>query len=492
MRKSCPFPVLFLSILLLLGQPSEAERYKPGDWVSYTNFRFVTSIAQGDRYVYFGTTGGVMRYDYWRDLWETPLTTSSGLLDNYVLDAAVDEIYHEVFFKTRSGICHYDPVLESWISGGRFPSNFSDPDFQYPDLSPDFGLNFYREEWGAHLTDSYLRRYPLTAHLSDKWGNLWVGTAGLGAGRATLRTGRLKMLQFGLMERNVAAIILDDQHIWMGGVNMWDGPTGITRVHRNLQTWDYFEARYLDGLRSDDATSFAANGHKVWMGTLYGLSIYDKKMESWQTLTSFDGLADDWVTDVVLDGGIVWVGTSFGASSVDARGDSVVAAEVPLIGRQRIYDIETDDEFVWFGADHGVYALDKVQNRWIKFTSPNGTINGTVTAISSFEDEIWFGTPLGLTLYQRSRETWRWFSSHHQLAVGNIICLKAGPKAVWAGTDSGLWKFTRRTGLWRSFTAQDGLLENVVQAIFLDGAYIWLGTAQGVTRFYWDNPMRID
>ncbi len=485
--------VLFLGLCgLLTGRPAEAARYEPEDWVSYSVFRYVTSIAMDDRCIYFGTTGGVMRYDHWRDVWETPLTTSSGMLDNYVLDMAVDETYHEILFKTRRGYCRYDPVLENWRIGGYFPSSPADANYQYPDLFPDFGFDFYREQWGAYLTDSYLRRYPLTAHLTDAWENLWIGTAGLGAGKASLRTGRLKMFRYGLMERNVTAMAIDGQHIWMGGVNMWDGPTSITRVEGDLQTWDHFEARYLNGLRSDDVTSFAAGEKKVWVGTLYGLSRYDKERREWRTLTSFDGLADDWVTDVVLDSGIVWVGTSYGASMVDARGDTVLVAEVPKIGRQKIYDIEADGEFVWFGAENGVYALDKSMNLWMKFTSPDGTINGTVTAISSFEDEIWFGTPIGITVYQRSRGKWRWYSSHHQLTAGHILCMKAGKEAVWAGTESGLWKFRRQTGLWRSFTTEDGLLNNVIQAILLDGSHIWLGTPEGVTRFYWKDPMRID
>jgi ligand-binding sensor domain-containing protein len=405
---------------------------------------------------------------------------------------AVDETYGEITFKTRKGVCRFDPVLEDWKTGGSFPFPPSDPNYRYPDLLPDFELNFYRQEWGAYLTDSYLRRYPLTAHLDDQWENLWIGTAGLGAGRASLRTGRLRMLKFGLMEKNVTAMAFDGEHIWLGGVNMWDGPAGITYVDRDLQSWNYFEARYVDGLRSDDITAFAAEGRKVWVGTLYGLSIYNTEVETWRTITSMDGLADDWVTDVAVDDGMVWVGTSFGASMIDSRGDSVVVTEVPAIGRQRVYDIEADAEFIWFGAEHGVYARDKSQDLWVKFTSPDGTIDGTVTAISSFEKEIWFGTPLGLTVYERSRDRWRWFSNRHQLAAGNVLCIEAGEKAVWVGSDSGLWKFTRRTGLWRVFTTQDGLLADMVQAILLDGAHIWLGTPQGATRFYWDDPMRVD
>jgi len=479
-------------LCLMVDQASQALRYQLEDWVSYTNFRFVTSIAIDDRHIYFGTTGGVLRYDHWGDRWETPLTTSSGLLDNYVLDVAIDETSHEIFFNTRRGVCHYDPVLEDWRLGGSFPSIPPHSNYQYPNLLPDFGLNFYREEWGAYLTDFNQRRYPLTAHLADMWGNLWVGTAGLGAGKAVLRTGRLKMFKYGPIGKNVAALAFDSQGIWLGGVNMWDDPTGITHMNRDLQTWDYFEARFVDGLRSDDITSFAVGGHTVWVGTLYGLSCYDKEMTDWRTFTSFDGLADDWITDIVVDDGILWVGTSFGASMIDAQGDSLLLGEVPFIGRQRIYDVEADEEFVWFVTDHGVYALDKIMNRWVKLTSPDGTIDGTVTAISSFEDEIWFGTPLGLTVYQQAGEVWKWFSSRHQLSVGNILCLKAGKKAVWAGTEAGLWKYTRRTGQWRVFTTEDGLLDNLVQAILLDGDHIWLGTSEGVTRFYWNDPMRID
>ena len=485
----CPLVVL---VLIILNQPTEASRYEMGDWVSYANFRYVTSIAWGDRYIYFGTTGGVLRYDHWRDQWETPLTTSSGLVDNYVLEVAFDETFGQVFFKTRRGISRYDPVLEDWKISSHFPSIAPSHRYQYPDLLPDFGLNFYREEWGAYLTDSYLRRYPLTAHLTDSWGNLWIGTAGLGAGKAWLRTGRLKMFNYGLMEKNVAAMAFDDEDIWLGGVNMWDGPTGIVRVDREMQNWEYFEARYLNELRSDDVTSFAVGEKTIWVGTLYGLARYDKEREGWLTFTTFSGLADDWVTDVALDGDILWAGTSLGASMVDAQRDSVLVSEVPLIGRQKVYDIEVDADFVWFGAHEGVYALDKAMNLWMKFTSPDGTIDRTVTAISSFEDEIWFGTSMGITVYRKSTETWKWYSAHHHLGAGHIICLQAGKRAVWAGTPTGLWKLRRQTGLWRSFTIDDGLLDNVVQAILLDGDYIWLGSPEGLTRFYWNNPMRID
>jgi len=479
-------------VLSLWVSAARSRWYELEDWVSYGVFRYVTSMDMDDEYIYIGTTGGVMRYDRWKEEWDTPLTTSSGLPGNHVLDLVVDSEEHEIVFFTRRGASRFDPFLERFRMSGSLPPVRSPDGYHYPELFPDFELNYYRTNGGAYLTDPYLRRFSLTAHLTDDWDYLWVGTAGLGAGRARLRSGRLKMLPFGLMGRNVTALAFDGDQLWIGGISPWDEEAGITRAGRDLQTWDHFEARYLFGLDSDDVTAIAPGSTDVWVGTLYGLCRYDKDGENWSTLTTFQGLADDWVTDLVRDGDILWVGTSRGANMITLLGDSLAVAQVPLVGQQKIYDIEMGPEFVWFGAEEGVYALDRTLNRWLKFTSPDGTIERTVTAVSDDGDEVWFGTTVGLTRYDRSSRQWDWHPFGQQIQAGHIICLEAGPRAVWAGTENGLWKLRRQTGRWRVFTTEDGLLDNTVQSILVDGAYLWLGTPQGLTRFFWDNPLRID
>ena len=65
-------------------------------------------------------------------------------------------------------------------------------------------------------------------------------------------------------------------------------------------------------------------------------------------------------------------------------------------------------------------------------------------------------------------------------------------QSAWIATDEGILKFDRRRNTWRHFTTEDGLLDNTVQTILLDGDYVWLGTPQGATRFYWNDPYRID
>ena len=485
-----------LTVLGLIVGPwaptAQSRWYELDDWVSYGVFRTVTSMDRDDDRIYIGTTGGVLRYDHWKEEWDTPLTTSSGLPDNRVSDVVVDPENREVVFFTQRGSIRFDPFLERFRTGGDLPPIPPPEDFEYPELFPDFDLNFYRTDAGAYLTDSYLRSFPLTAHLADDWGYLWIGTSGLGTGRARLRSGRLKMLPFGLMGRNVSALAFDGDRLWIGGISPWEEEAGLTRASRDLQNWEYFEARFLFGMNSDDVTAIAPGSTAVWVGTLYGLCRYEKEGEDWTTLTTFQGLADDWVTDIALDGDVLWAGTSQGLTQYFLFEDSLAAAPVPLVGRQKIYDIEVGPEFTWFGTEEGVYALDRAANRWLKFTSPDGIIERTCTAITTYENEIWFGTTVGVTRYDRSSRQWEWHPFGEQIRAGHIICLAAGPKAVWAGTENGLWKYRRQTERWRAFTTEDGLPDNTVQAILLDGAYLWLGTPQGLTRFYWDNPLRID
>ena len=73
---------LLAAVVLIAGPWSPAAQarwYELEDWVSYGVFRHVTSMDRDDEYLYIGTTGGVMRYDHWKEQWDTPLTTSSGL-----------------------------------------------------------------------------------------------------------------------------------------------------------------------------------------------------------------------------------------------------------------------------------------------------------------------------------------------------------------------------------------------------------------------------
>ena len=68
-----------LIIFTLLASVNYTGNFEEGDWVTYVNFRFITSAATDQSIVYFGTTGGVIRYDKFTGEWLQPLTVTDGI-----------------------------------------------------------------------------------------------------------------------------------------------------------------------------------------------------------------------------------------------------------------------------------------------------------------------------------------------------------------------------------------------------------------------------
>src|SRR5512136_716223 len=101
--------ILFLTTTNLFGQRLY-RFYNPGDWVSYTETRYVTSIARGFNTVYFGTNGGILRYDIRFDKWLDPLTISDGMPDNRVRRLAVDRMTDELWADTPLGVGYFNPT----------------------------------------------------------------------------------------------------------------------------------------------------------------------------------------------------------------------------------------------------------------------------------------------------------------------------------------------------------------------------------------------
>ncbi len=486
-------PLLSLLCVILFSTPSLAKPpYRQGDWISYSDFRYVTSIALSPRYVYFGTTRGITRYNRYTESWEYPFTTSTGMLNGWVEDLAYDPSRGELWAKTRGGVCRYQPAFEDWIYGGSFPESLAHSHqgkFNPPYFFPPFGYNFFTE---GYIMNGHLREFPIRAWLKDNWDHLWLGTWGLNVGVGNYRTRQLKLFRYGLMGTNVEAILKDGDKLWFGGENDFGDFSGITVYDRRKGEWRYFESTYTDGLLSDQVTCFASSSTYVWVGTTQGLSQYNKFTEEWNSFTTFDGLPADEVTDLDLDDGSLWIGTSSGVARLSFPNDSTISLANVGLKLTRIYDVEVGEDLVWVGTEDGLYGWDKNRRKWVKFSSAKAPIVGEITAVSLWGDEVWLGTPHTISCFDKSTRKWRTINPPLYPGGEFILCLAASKNTVWAGTPAGALKYNRQDGSWKLYTTQDGLLDNLVQTLLIEGDYIWFGTRLGATRFYWNSPYRIN
>ncbi|MFQ6114384.1 MAG: two-component regulator propeller domain-containing protein [bacterium] len=527
--------------------------YEEGDWISYSVARFVTSIAVGQEYVYFGTLqSGIARYHQFQNRWDFPWTTSNGLADNEVWAVACDFDTGFLWCATHTAISYYHPTAHRWRNF--FKDEFGLPIFDEIEsigvgsdriwLETRAGRLFEANKYGGAILvantsfnnsvpgknikwfgkrarkiknypqffmgggflfnpqgiveDSHFRQAEVVAAVEDNWGNLWIGTWGLGAGRGDLHTQRLEMLGFGLCNPTINAIIFYDDMLWVGGAESYGPNHGITAWDLRGEVWRYFDQRDIIDLRSDKVHSITLDGDNLWFSTTHGLSRYSIKKGSWKTFDSFSGLSDNQVFDTAVDDSSIWVATANGIDRILRKSlskkDSLIVEDINP-GHLRtieVYDLELMENLLWAATNRGIYVYDTHKKEGGFSDEIGGPVNEVVTSISRYENEIWFGTLSGIEVYDIGKREWLGVPETQTSLRTPINKILASKEVVWAATNKGVMKFNRKSRTWRTFNTADGLIDNRVNALLLDGDYIWIGTDRGLTQFYWNDPHRVD
>ncbi|MCJ7812726.1 hypothetical protein MUP95_05325 [bacterium] len=534
--------ILFLTVQIVPAQerPDREIHYRYGDWISYPVMRFVTSIALGQQSIYFGTTGGISRYQFVKNLWDYPFTVSDGLENDAIRVVSYDFNTGILWCSTNAGLSYWISGVEEWrnisyeslgtgpvssigigdqytwiesseriYQGDRYGIHFSNAtieeaiedhvqwsghltngDEKYlPDLFAEDGYLFRSD---GYIIDSELRQFQIVETVQDEFNHLWLATWGLGGAAADVRTDYLTLLPYGLYSSDVRAMAWDGEKMWLGGHHLSEATGGITRWDVENDEWIYFEAEYLSQLRSDEVNAIAIDSSSVWFGTMDGLVRYDKKKDAWRSFSVYDALWDNRIYSIDLEDTVLWVGTELGINQISLPGMIVRQVRDERLIHRRIYQLEVDGHDVWAGTDRGIYRYTGEREEWVYVPGYPGMLVQNVTAISRFNHEVWFATDDGVQVFDKNNDQWIGFPADHFSIDRRINAIAADSTAVWVGTDNGVLKYNKAENRWRRFTTEDGLLDNSINWILLDGDYIWFGTNRGLTRFYWNAPYRND
>jgi hypothetical protein len=542
MRK-WPLVLAMLSAVRISAQfqiPDREIHYRPGDWVSYPVTRFVRSIDMDDRTVYAATTGGIARYDFYSREWLPPYTQSDGMAGGRADLVAYDWNTGFLWCATDKAVNIRLPGSEQWrqaafpaigirtvsalgigtefvwlADGDRLFKTGHNGDLflrgtdaeaeqdavrwkgrakQPPDeLMPQFFMDggFVFDRSGVVLAPD-LRRYALTDTKPDGFHTLWIGTEGLGMGRADLNTMRIERLPFGLYSPDVRSMAWDGDGLWIGGFHDPELEGGITHWDAQTGEWTYYEARLTPGMRSDQVTSIAPDTDCVWFGTPAGLARFDKKTKTWNGLGAHQNLWSDAVNILGLGDSTLWVGTEFGLNRIVLPDGIVEKVHDPLLDHRAVFDLEDDGGSLWIATDRGPVRLRRGRGPAEPLKGYAGMLVSEATAVSVWKNEVWFATDGGIEVLDTETGGWRGFPRAQYGLGGEVQVLLADSAVVWAGTDDGVVKYLKDENRWRVFKAEDGLPDNDVRWIVPDGDYVWFGTPAGLTRFYWNVPYRRD
>lgn len=525
--------------------------YEQGDWKSYSLARFITSIAVGETYVYFGTQhSGIARYHQFKNEWDFPWTTSNGLADNEVTAVAYDIDTGFIWCASRTAVSFYNPTSKVWQNSFKdeFGMPFSDEiesigigqnrvllesrarrlfeaskfggiintanrnnnsllkgirwfgrRAKKPSELPHFFMSAgYLFNPSGYIEDPSFRRAEISTVVEDDWGNVWLGTWGLGVGKGSIRAMRLEMLNFGLASASVNSIGFDDSVLWVGGTGNQNLNRGITSWDLRNENWRYYEQKNITDLLSDQINAITVDGKTIWFSTDYGLTRYSTKEQTWKTFDQFDGLTDNIVYDAVFNDSTIYVGTANGISRIAKASlteeDSVRIS--PLnpdnLTIVEVRDLELMENLLWAATYDGIYVYNTTKGEGGFSAEIGGPTSERINSISRYGNELWFGSFSGIDVYDAEKREWLGVPEGRSFPNKVIRRVLADDEVVWAASDNGVLKFDRETRSWRTFTVEDGLISNRVNAILRDGDYVWFGTDHGLTQFYWNDPSRID
>ena len=522
--------------------------------------------------VWFTTDYGVLRYDKMADTWQH-FTKENGLSTNDVSKIAVSEQSVWVIPMIGLELNHYSKatgtweVIEEeghreietikslgvdgpnvWFASGRGLTRYNGITGEWKNFGPRDGLAGRGAEW-ITVDDDFIwvarsewdrgSNRPLSRYdkKTKKWttfstndvlaartirriiateNDVWIlyrPWDDAGVTRYDRRTKEWTTIRSG---RGTLELAADDDYLWLAAPN-----EGLRRFHFASGTWTTFKD--IEGLLHNHVGEYglAVDEDYVWVGTLRGLSRYDKQKESWTPLTALPTLVGRTIRTVDTDERFVWVGTEEGMSRYDkalgtwknyrqeggSENIETHGGHWHRHGRKKrdclsdnvVSSIVTDEQYVWVGTRDGANRFDKIAMQWDQYKTEHGLPANNVTSVSSDGDSIWVGTNSGIGKYPRTADdlnAWITYTSGTEiqpstvskefaesLVTDEIWCITASKRHVWVGTRRGVSKYDIGRDIWKTITVEDGLVSDEISCIAIDGDNVWFGSDRGVTLY---------
>ncbi|MEN8614767.1 two-component regulator propeller domain-containing protein [Dehalogenimonas sp. THU2] len=452
------------------------------------------------------------------NLYFTQLSVDEGLPHNLVY-SIIQDGYGFLWFGTYGGLSRYDgikfrtydfnPVDESSLSSNSVYVLFLDSTGRIWVGTDGGGLNLFDPE-----TDGFKRfqfspdstsisNNQIRAIAEDKNGNIWIGTAE-GLNRLDPTAGAFQRYYSTddpetVSSNNIFSLLVDsDQNLWVGTSN------GLNRYLPDSDSFVRFahDSQQVDSISDGPVVSlYEDDSGRFWIGSFIGgLDLYIPETNAFKHFR-FDpidnSLSDNTVYAICQDElGMIWIGTANGLNRLDPTTEQFTTyknkpGDAASLSNNRIRAICQDNSgILWVGTyGGGVCKLDLKRNAFTLFYNVAGDVdslnNNLVFAL--LEDgpgSVWVGTDGGGLNLLSSENTFKQYlfkaENLFQTNINSIRALHQSSSGIlWIGTLAGLVKFNPTTECYKHYPI-GGSLGNSIRTILEDSSgKIWLGTFTG-------------
>jgi ligand-binding sensor domain-containing protein/signal transduction histidine kinase len=391
----------------------------------------VQAFAQtADRYLWIGTTGGLVHFDGERFLTFDRENTSAFRENN-------------VFCLTVAR----DNALWIGMEGGGL-IRYRDGKFH------SFSMN-------DGLTNAFVR-----VVYEDSKGKIWVGTDN---GLFLLSNERLERVD---NTAGVPAIAVHAIHEDRRG-QLWVGGSKFLCLNGNTA----FEYRLGGEASQNRVKSIIETGDgTVWVGTVSGLQKMAPKDASFKTVPEIKGTVR--VLHETSDG-TLWIGTiGRGLLTYSEHRFFEITAPDPLPSNTVLNLFEDIEKNIWVGTQGGMLRLIKTPVRTVKL--PDAADSDAETVYQDHNGDLWVAA-VNLFRVRNGKATLYRFPGLSGVRVRNVF--RDRDDALWIGTE-GRGAYRQMGQRLIHYSTKEGLVNNFIRA-FLQGrdGSVWIATDEGVSRW---------
>lgn len=426
----------FLSLILVLfcytvfGQQYPFIQFDTKDGLAQSQVRAIAQDENG--YIWFGTQGGLSRYDGYEFV---NFSTEDGLSANQIN-------------------CMFQGSKNFWVGSTGSLSILMGNKFSALPLPEQFANS---------------RVFDLA---EDHGGNLWIGLAGEGV----LKFDGNKFTHFGLDEglanTYIRAIKVDSQNrVWVGT------RTGIAMIKDNVVDSTLF-SEIIDGASISQILHVSPSKTVI---TSFGRGVFIIKNDSAYHYTTNEGLQSNHIRGVSASpSGGLWFGARDGLSSFDGSRFTIFR-EADGLQYSNIKSLYVDREGnLWLGTD-GKGVLLQAGQSFTRFNTNDGLHSDLILSISKYGDnQLLFGSyENGIAFYDgQNFQPYLYNDSLPSETIWTVYADK--DSTIWAGTSSGL--FREEKGRISILNENNGLAGNRITAFAKSDNAYWVGAENGFSE----------
>ena len=447
------FFLFLLSASYLLSQKLYIKNYTTDDGLPSS--QVWCSLQDSKGYIWFGTTGGLARFDGAKFI---VYTVEDGLVNNVVRSLFEDN--GTLWIGTHDGVSKFDGksfknyTAKDGLGRGVVHSITKFKGSMYFSTSEGGLFKFDGKKFTVYTTKDGLPSDDILPLLSDgKY--LWIGTRG-GLSRFDGKNFVNYGEKNGLTGKVIRSLIKKDSVLWIGT--------------RDKGLFKFENGKFVNVIPNGRFSS-AAKDKSLWFGTFddgaWSLEGNFKKY------TTANGLINNKIYSILVDReNSVWFTTVKGVSKLISK------KFLSYLKDKIILSIYMFKGAMWFGTMmEGLYKLEN--NKLTHYTVKDGLLSNQVWALSSFKNKLWIGTYGGLNSFDGKK--FDKYTVREGLPSNTITDLLPIGNNLWISTAGGVAKFDGNG--FKNFTIKDGLPTNHVWSICQDGNRVWFATERGASCF---------